>query len=62
MFNTDFSARESYNCSSVLTKSLAVFRITNELRMAECSPVSSLGSGNLTELDLGCDYKLKSDL
>jgi len=34
-------------------------------RMAKCSPVSSLGDGNLTELYLGyvqINYKLKTDL
>ena len=37
----------------------------NVLRMAECSTVSSLGNGKLTELYLGCVqiyYKLKTDL
>ena len=28
-------------------------RDTNVLRVTECSPVSSLGDGNPTELDLG---------
>ena len=40
-------------------------RITNVLRtMAECSPMSSLGDGNLTKLYVGyaqISYKLKMD-
>jgi len=42
-----------------------VVRIMNVLGMAECSPVSSLGYGNLTKLYLEyayVKYKLKTDL
>ena len=44
---------------------MGVVRITNVLKMAECSPVCSLGDRNPTELDLEylqINYKLKTDL
>ena len=40
---------------------MGVVRITNVLRKAECSPVSSLGDRNLTEFYLGYNYKLNTD-